>query len=278
MRKLFVISTAVLVVFGLAGAAGASPYNWSGTSSLSLGDFPVQQIQGGGVATVNGSGGGSHLDTITLSASRGQVHTSFTQFVTDPDTIGNGITKIQYIGVAGGTGFLDNISGALQNTSQDLSGTIPIVGLVKIGLIGTGFIDIPLQQGNAAVGVGGLLFAGNKAIRISIQANPWSIKTVAIVDEITTTGKANQTLITVTLKGFGHGPASNTTSTAAVSGVVQVVTPTQVTTNLALGSNAQIASGVSFRIHFIPEPGLLLLIGSGVAGLALLGRSRLRRK
>jgi hypothetical protein len=29
-------------------------------------------------------------------------------------------------------------------------------------------------------------------------------------------------------------------------------------------------------VHFIPEPGLLLLLGSGVLGLTVLGRRRLR--
>jgi hypothetical protein len=29
-------------------------------------------------------------------------------------------------------------------------------------------------------------------------------------------------------------------------------------------------------VHFIPEPDLLVLLGSGVAGLALLGRRRAR--
>jgi hypothetical protein len=30
------------------------------------------------------------------------------------------------------------------------------------------------------------------------------------------------------------------------------------------------------RFRFVPEPGMLLLLGSGVAGLVLLGRSRLQ--
>jgi hypothetical protein len=127
------------------------------------------------------------------------------------------------------------------------------------------------------VGVGGLLFVGNGVVRISIEAAPWTVKTATVLDEITTTGKANQTTVPVTLKGFAHGPISLTTSTANPSGVVQLVTPAQVTTNLPFGSNSKVGAGNALRIHFIPEPGLLLLIGSGVVGLALLGRSRLRK-
>jgi hypothetical protein len=59
--------------------------------------------------------------------------------------------------------------------------------------------------------------------------------------------------------------------------MVQLVTPNQIVTNLPLGSNEKKASFVILVIRFIPEPGLLPLLGSGVAGLALLGRRRMRQ-
>jgi hypothetical protein len=59
--------------------------------------------------------------------------------------------------------------------------------------------------------------------------------------------------------------------------MVQFVTPVQVTTNLSAGSNAAMALFGRATLHFIPEPGILLLLGSGVAGLALMGRSRMRK-
>jgi hypothetical protein len=77
--------------------------------------------------------------------------------------------------------------------------------------------------------------------------------------------------------GFAHGPASLTTSTAGPSGVLQIVTPNQVRTNLALGTSEKIAVFGEILIHFIPEPGLLVLIGAGVAGLALIGARRMRK-
>jgi hypothetical protein len=51
----------------------------------------------------------------------------------------------------------------------------------------------------------------------------------------------------------------------------------QVVTNLTNGSNQKIALFGFLHIHFIPEPGMLLLLGSGVAGLVLLGRHRMRK-
>ena len=75
--------------------------------------------------------------------------------------------------------------------------------------------------------------------------------------------------------GFAHGPSS-TSNTAQPSGVVQLITPMQVRTNLPNGSNAKIALFGYLNVHFIPEPGMLLLIGSALP-LGLLGRHRMRK-
>ena len=48
-------------------------------------------------------------------------------------------------------------------------------------------------------------------------------------------------------------------------------------TNLPLGSSLKMGSLVVAIIHFIPEPGMLLLLGSGVAGLAFLGRRKMKK-
>jgi hypothetical protein len=45
---------------------------------------------------------------------------------------------------------------------------------------------------------------------------------------------------------------------------VNTATPNQVRTNLALGSNVKVSILTELLIHFIPEPGLKVLLGSGV--------------
>jgi hypothetical protein len=285
VRKLFVLVVSALLVFGMTGTAAASVLNWEGTNTLLLGDFPrSNKVQGGGVATINSSGGGGHLNTLRLKASRGNVNGDFVQLVTDPETVGNAILAIEYNDILATTGTLAPISGALQNTSLALtSNRLGVSGTVRLCLVTTDCADalvLPLQtvNGNVGVGLGGLLTVGaDSNVKISIEAAPWTIKTVTVTDHQTTVGKANQIFQTVTLMGFAHGPASLTSSTATPSGVVQLVTPSQVTTNLPLGSNKLVASGQTLFVHFIPEPGLLLLLGSGVAGLALLGQRRLRK-
>merc|ERR1712000_477793 len=85
-----------------------------------LGDFANAKPIGGGVATTNGvSGGLGHLATLRLAPSRGVVTANFTKFVTDPDTQGNNIASVQFIGVVGGTGTLKPISGEQKNKNKN---------------------------------------------------------------------------------------------------------------------------------------------------------------
>jgi hypothetical protein len=295
VRKLILSLACGLLALGVTTTAAAAPLNWEGTATMILGEFPPTDVPGGGVATVNGSGsltGGDHLSQLGLAASRGQIATNFTLLVTDPESEGNGVAAIRFIDVEGGTGTLGNISGAIASTSALSPNQIPIQGLVKLCLINTTCatsLDILLATpttvngvpgtGLKAVGVGGLITVGGgtQTIRLSIQGAPWTVNTATLVDHVETLGGENTTFSAVTFRGFAHGPASATSSTASPSGVVQIVTPVQVVTNLQFGTNKKVGAGVIFLIHFIPEPGLLLLLGSGVVGLAVLGRKRMKK-
>ena len=61
-----------------------------------IADIPQFHFTGGGVATVNDSAGAipAHLNTLRLKGSRGQIDGTDTQFITDPDTAGNGIAAV----------------------------------------------------------------------------------------------------------------------------------------------------------------------------------------
>jgi hypothetical protein len=292
MRKWFVLVAAILLVLGTAGVAGAAPMNWEGSTTMTIADIPSFHFTGGGVATVNSSAGGvpAHLDTLRLKGSRGQIEGTDTQFITDPDTAGNGIAAV-IVQLAHGTGTFAPVSGGAASTSVLTQNILPVYGMAKICLLSTAcslYLNMPFTlpttvngvpgTGINAVGVGGLMTAGGYGgIRISLQGAPWTIKTTTVVDQITPQGSPGvRVLVDVTVKGWAHAPASTTSSTAQPSGVVQLVTPGHITSNIPLGSNDKLAGIVVTVMHFVPEPGLFLLLASGVVGLGLIGRRRMR--
>jgi hypothetical protein len=121
-------------------------------------------------------------------------------------------------------------------------------------------------------GVGGILtIGGTGTIRISILGAPWAVGTVSAVNRTDNGG-----FDVFAENGFAHGPLSGTTSTATQSGVLQIVTANHITV-VGPGDNDINGNISRLLVHFIPEPGLLLLFGSGAVGMVLLGRKRIRK-
>jgi len=290
MRKLVMLSAVAMLAFGVVGTASARPLNWDGTLVLELGELPALGNTGGGVATVNNSAGAipSHLQTLQLKGSRGAVAGTAMVPITDPTVSANGIASVR-VQATMQTGTFAPISGGAASTTVLTKNVLPVNGLAKVCLLSTqctNFLPLTLTQhttmsGVKGVGIGGLLTigGGTNPIRISIEAAPWTIKTGTSIDEITTpmTPSGVKKFVNRTAMGFAHDPGSVTTNTAQPSGVVQLISPMQVVTNLTSGSNAKIALFGFLTVHFIPEPGMLLLLGSGVAGLVLLGRHRMKK-
>jgi hypothetical protein len=275
----------------MPGSASAALLNWEGSTIVLMGDYPSSAMTGGGVATVNGSSGviPAHLSTLRLAGSRGQVAGTFTTVVTDPELAANGIAAFIFQ-QEGGTISIGAVSGGAASTSILTPNAMVVSGMMRMCLLSTSctvYLDMPFTEpttvngvpgtGRKGLGVGGLLtIGGYGGIRMSVQGAPWTIKTGTVIDHITTTG-GQQVFTTVVLKGWAHAPVSTTTSTAQPGGMLQLVSPAQMMTNLPLGSNEKVAGGASFVLRFIPEPGLLLLLASSVTGMAVLGRRRMRK-
>jgi hypothetical protein len=284
MRKLLSLIAAGGLLVGMASQAQATVLEYEGTLFVSIGTLPPMIAVDTGVATINGSASNSHIGSISFD---GGLTTGATIPLTDPDNA----TLITLIGAI-----------ALPTASQNnglsgLSNGAPIVGDNQMAIAGGGFticllfancvgpLPIPITvNGTVGAGLGGVFtvntFATGGAFRLSVQAAPWTLGVASIKSvstEITTPNGMMTTIISTQLRnGFAHGPLSGTTSTADISGVLQVVTPVRIQTNLNPPTAVLAVWGI-LTLHTIPEPGLAILLGSGVAGLVLLGRQRMRK-
>jgi len=246
-----------------------------------------------GVSTLTTTASGDHLNTLSAGTGvNGIPGLSLNTIlpVTDPVVSNGGIVSVRLTDVRAGfvagpqnnLGVLGPISGAIASTSTPSGGlgTAPTQGMVRICLFVPGCAgNLPLDVGatinGVAVGggVGGILTIGQLGtIRISIVGAPYTVKTISAFNRTN-----NGAIQTFTEKGFAHGPLSNTSSTGQTSGVLQVVTTNHTTTQGVPGNSDISGQFARIVVHFIPEPGLLLLFGSGALGMALLGRKRIRK-
>ncbi len=270
LRLLRVFAPLALVL--AAGSAPASQLPWSGTFSLEFGTVPPIVAQGGGVATLNGSSTVGHLQTLRLA---GGITNATTIPITDPAAAP--VVSLRATASLG-TGTFSGISGG-----PPLAGNVlPVRGTVRICLLLPGCsinLPIPLTVlGLKGVGIGGRItvntFSTGGLVKISLEASPWTLGTASVTGIPTPSGGTSA----VTAMGFVHGPVSGTSSTASTmgSGAIRLVTPVRVTTTLNPPNDILALMG-TLTVHFVPEPGLLLLLGSGIAGLAVIGRHRNRR-
>lgn len=287
----------VLAMFVAAEAGAIVMETWSQTS-----------LQFTNLGRAEASATGTGLTTVTTS-STSQSHLSTLSFAFDPsvslntsipvtDPTAAPITSViltsirgrpDLVGQGGFGSRIGNISGAIASTGGGLSnsgvlspGTLPATGGVTICLLISPLppcvaqLNLVVGATSAGVqvggGVGGILtIGGTGTIRISVVGMPYTVKTVSAANRT-----ANAGFQVFAENGFAHGPASSTSSTAQASGVLQVVTVNH--TTVVGPGDSDISGNISrLLVHFIPEPGLLLLFGSGAIGMAILGRKRIRK-
>jgi hypothetical protein len=232
------------------------------------------------VATINGSAGGDHINTIHFGPNT--IAGNVTIPLTDPE-------NSTLLSLKGSNVTLPSTGNLGAQTGTTISPkTMALGGFFKVCILFPGcgaYLPFPIANPiggppfSRGVGIGGTAtvntFSAANGLKVSLVYNPWTLGVEQITDVSTTNGPTTVTNATVTVQGFKHGPASNTSSTAANSGVIQWVSPARVTTTVDPPSGKLAVPSV-LRIHFIPEPGMLLLLASGVGGLVLLGRSRMR--
>ena len=235
---------------------------------------------GVGVSTVTTTTGG-RLETLTLGFAP-ELNLKTVLPVTDPIVSNGGIVEVRLSSVKGRPdlqgGVLDNIPAAIAGTGPLMANTIPTTGSVRICLVSTGCTGpaLPLDVGGMSgtrligIGVGGILtIGGSGTIMISVLGAPYTVDTVTAFNR--SAAKGIETFMEF---GFGHGPASLTSTIGLSSGVVQFVSASH-TRAVGIPGNSDIQGNFSrWLIHFVPEPGLLLLFGAGAIAVAGLGRAR----
>ena len=247
MRKLSYALAASLLVFGLAGQAHAVSLGWTGSFAIQLATLNPVVISGAGTSLVNGSGAGGQLSGLTVPASPFAT-AGFVLPVTDPVVFP--IAGVQ-VTAHNAAGNFAGVGGA------GFGGQMPINGAAKICLFGScsaavSNLSVPLT----VVGVGGQVLVTG-AVNLTVIGAPWTTGT-AVIGTITQMG--------------GVDPSSNT---GAPSGTLTLVTPIFIST--AIGGSEVVPGFAFLTLHFIPEPGTLMLLGSGIAGLVAFGRSRARK-
>ena len=103
----------------------------------------------------------------------------------------------------------------------------------------------------------------------------------ATVDIAGSTNGTTQNFRVRSKMGFAHGPMSASSTlasgSAASPALIQFVAPAQTTTNITSTSSKRISNPNVYKFLLVPEPGMMLLIVSGAAGLVVLGRRRMKK-
>jgi hypothetical protein len=140
-------------------------------------------------------------------------------------------------------------------------GAMPLSGLAKIKGFGATLLAVPLTPVGKPGGYVGTTGGGGTIIQAS--GTGWTTGTLTLMAPATTVAGSTTTPQTVTGSGTDL-------RNAAGAGTLVLVTPLYIRTNLA----GDIPTFAVLTLNYVPEPGTLLLLGSGIAGLALLGRKR----
>jgi hypothetical protein len=247
-----------LAVLLLAGSVNAATLSYTGTLSFGLATLPGASATSGPFPYV----GPTHPSSIVLSSGQiGPIQTSL------PVTSSGTVQSVRLSGVANLSGVMAGLTGGPPG-----GGPMGLSGLAKICLFSAAAcpganVPVPLTPTGAnGLGVGGTQFIPG-AVALTMVHMPWTVGNIAM-----TIHTPNSTVTTPSLPAGIQAPPS---STAQPSGVLQLVTVSKVYTSLA-GAFPELPVYAILTLHFVPEPGTLLLLGSGVAGLAILGRRRRR--
>ncbi len=253
MRKSSAFALGAAVFTAIAAApAGAATLTASGALGVTIAGLSPVTIAGGPTAIFVSSGGGSFVEPVSMF---GPASTALpTQLFTGVDLISS-----LNVTVANGTKTVTSTGGI----GGGMGGPGGLIGSAIVGVLG-GLINLGIPLAN--VGAGGVVQAGAAALMITVTGHIWTTGAAAITGVTSETNLGGFTN-TVTNTGF-----DNRTATSH-KGTILLISPFRAITNAA-GTLTGFATQL---LTFVPEPGTLLLIGSGFAGIAFIGRKKLKK-
>ncbi len=253
MRRLFKFISVAGLALALAASANAGALV-GGTLSFALGT--LTPLTGTGVGP--GSSAGPPGSAVTLG--------SPTAFAT---VLALGASKITLAPTAAAP--LSALSASVvaptgcSFTGAVVGATCALGGTVNALVGGAPFLIVPLAGGPATgAGLGGRLAFGPYGSYIDFIAG-WSAGAVGV-----TINGVQLTTGNVTTPGVGISTFGYDNRNALGAGKVKLVAPGGLMSTLG----GPFPLFISMTLTFVPEPGTLLLLGSGIVGLGLLGRKK----
>jgi hypothetical protein len=253
MKKSIGLAAAILLS---AASVQSVTLPYVGVLSFGLATLPGAAAGGAGVYV-----GPTHVSTVALSASQfGPVQVSL------PVTSSGTIQWVRISNLVNLAGTLTGLSsGAPSPQALGLQGTAKVC-LIFAPACGSA-VNVPLTPSAATgLGIGGTQTIPG-AVALTMYHAPFTVG-----QPVMTIHTANSTVTTPTLPGGLQTPFSSTLARAP--GVLQLVTVTKVYTSLISAFPELPVFAILMLRNPVPEPGTFLLVGAGVVGLAIFGRSR----
>ncbi len=248
MRKLFSLAAAMGLFLGVGAAQPAhAVVQTLSAASLSI---TISALPGITLAW-NGTGGADVTATSISGLTAGIFNFTGEVPVTDPAAF-----PIAGLFMKGATNGVGNFTGV----DAIGGGAMAIKGVAEICLFAAcagppANVSVPFTTaGVNGVGLGGTPIAVVGLVNVTVPGNIWT----------TGVATANSSTGLVSVSG---SPLSG--------GHIKLVSPVTISTNI--GASAQLPMFAVMELTFIPEPGTLLLLASGVAGLAIVGRKRMSK-